>query len=240
MPENIRDLVKQVAEKKGKDLEGGYTKKFQALADDKKAWEDGQTERDAWKTERQKLEEDLALYKALADGEDDPRIASLTSEKDALQAELDELKAKHEGVEKEYTEFKSKADDAWLTDYKTRHEAIFSDKAKREELLSLSKYGWEEEAAAMLVGAPKELLEMAEATVRQYNLGAEGHKFAVENAKMALGQSAPAPRKPRPAAKVTAGANGAVNPTVTSNTSITNQSLKSGREAAARLALGLK
>lgn len=233
-PEEVRELLRIVADVKGKQLEAGYTKKFQALADERKTFEDGKSTHDQRVND---LEAELRLYKALADGEPDPRIKDSEqklSERDkqiaTLTAERDELKQRHESFVKEQ-------DARWLSDYKERHKDIFVDEGKKADLKALVDYGWEEEAAAELVGATDELKKLAEQVVRDNQLGLPQHKLAITLAKQQLG-IAPASRQPRPAAQITSGAKGQVNPSRVPGGTLAVLPLNKAVQEAAKLAWG--
>ena len=88
LPERIRDVVS----KKNKDLEAGYTPKYQELAEQRKAFEaETKKQKDSW-TQK---ESEYALYKAMYEGREDPRFAK-------AKTELEELTKKYEAEKGEW------------------------------------------------------------------------------------------------------------------------------------------
>ena len=82
LPASIRELVS----KKQKDLESGYTPKYQDLAEQRKTFEsEAKKQRGTW----EEKESQYALYKAMYEGREDPRVATMKSELEALTSKYD-------------------------------------------------------------------------------------------------------------------------------------------------------
>jgi hypothetical protein len=129
-------------------------------------------------------------------------------------------------------------DNRWLTDFKAKHNDIFADKAKTEQLLGFIDKGWDEEAATQLVGASDEVIRMATELVKQHKLGYDGHAFAIQHVKLKLGADI-GPRKPRPAADITSGAQGQRNSSRVPGGSLRELPRHEARAEAARIALAV-
>jgi hypothetical protein len=208
LPEQHRPIAQAYIERKGRDLESGYTRKFQDLADERKKFE---ADKSGWEAKREELEETLRLYKALAEGADDPRLATTQKELETANAERKLLKEQFETLRKEYEAATQQADQAWLADYKQRHQTLYDDPAKRADLAALVDAGWEPEAAADLVELPDDVREAAAEIARTNKLGPERHRLAVEHARLRSGGPATS-AAPRRTAVATAGAHRQANP----------------------------
>jgi len=202
LPDNVRSVVEQRATEKEKNLEAGYTPKLQALSEDRKTFD---TEREAWAAK----EADYALLKALMDGDEDPRVATLTQDRDEwkTKAETGEAtwKAKYEESESAYKALQDKQDRTAVEQFKAKHPDLVKD-TKSDQYKRWGDYvdqGWSMDNAAELVTLTPEA-------------AAKAHAYAVEGVPQGkalhfakLETSAPsAPRTPRPAAGITSGAGG--------------------------------
>lgn len=228
LPADVRSFVELLADKKYKAIEAEFTAKQQELSHAQRDDAQNKPGADARVTE---LEKELELYKLLAEGAEDPRVNELTGK-------LSEWETKYNALNTQFTAMRDAADQRWLTDYKAKHSEIFADKAKTDQLMGFVEQGWDEEAAAQLVGASSELVRMATDLVRQHKLGYDGHVFAIQHAKMKLGLTT-APRAPRPAAELTSGAHGQRNPSRVQGGSLRELPRHEARAEAARLALAV-
>lgn len=228
LPADVRDFVEVLATRKYKAIEDEFRAKEDELFRAQQAQEKAAPGADAKVAE---LERELELYKLLAEGSEDPRVNDLTQK-------VTEWEGKYNALNTQFTQMQEESDRRWLSDFKSRHSEIFSDKAKSAQLLDFIEKGWEEDAAAQLVGGSEELVRTATDLVKQYNLGFDGHAFAIQHAKMKLGMNA-APRKPRPAAEITSGAQGQRNPSRVPGGSLRELPRHEARAEAARLALAV-
>lgn len=228
LPADVRSFVELLADKKYKAIEAEFAAKQQELV---KAQNDDAQNKPGADARVEELEKELGLYKILAEGMEDPRVNELTNK-------LTEWESKYNALNAQFSTMRDDADKRWLSDYKSKHAEIFADKAKSEQLLSFVEQGWDEEAAAQLVGASSELVRMATDLVRQYKLGYDGHIFAIQHAKMKMGIST-TPRTPRPAAELTSGAHGQRNPSRVQGGSLRELPRHEARAEAARLALAV-
>lgn len=153
------------------------------------------------------LQNELAIYKAVAEGLEDPRLGTLTEQLAKIEASSKTWQEKHEAAQKQLKAYQDADDQKWVNEFKETHKDMLADKAKSKQFFGLCEEGWEEEAAAQLVAGTPELLKEAESIVNQFKLGQDGHAFAVQHARMKLG-IAVAPRTPRVAATITNGAQG--------------------------------
>lgn len=228
LPADVRSFVELLANKKYQAIEAEFTAKQQELS---RAQSDEVQNKPGADARVEDLQKELELYKLLAEGAEDPRV-------DELTAKLSEWETKYNALNTQFTTMRDDADKRWLSDYKAKHSEIFADKAKTDQLLGFVEQGWDEEAAAQLVGASSELVRMATDLVQQYKLGYDGHVFAIQHAKMKLGLNA-APRAPRPAAELTSGAHGQRNPSRVQGGSLRELPRHEARAEAARLALAV-
>lgn len=229
LPEPVRPVLKRFIDRKSKDLESGYTKKFQDLSAERKKFEKDLTD---WQQGKEELERQLAIYKALASGDDDPRLTELQTTHDTLQKEKAALNEQLEQLKKHYQQTLEEGDRSWLTEFKERHKDIYQDNTKRADLLALVNAGWEPEAAVELVDCPDDVREAAAEIAKTRRLSEDQHKLAVEYARMKLQSSA----TPRPAALATQGAGGQRNQASVPG-SIRGLPINKARDEAARLAL---
>jgi len=226
LPADVRDFVDVLSRKKFSAIESEFKQKEAELTRAQKAQAQAAPGADARVAD---LERELELYKMLAEGAEDPRVNDLSTKLADVERRYNDVNARYEAQQKE-------ADERWFTDFKTRHSTIFSDKAKSEKLLGYVDQGWDEEAAAELVGLPDNLVQEAANLVRQHKIGLDGHVLAIQHVKMKSGASAP-PRQARPAADLTSGANGQRNSSRVPGGSLRELPRHEARAEAARLAL---
>jgi len=233
LPEDVREFVRLVSDRKEKNLEAGYTPKFQQLAEDRKTFEET---RETWTGAKEELEAELKLYKALVDGNEDPRVQDLQTELEKALGAVKEGQDQQKALQQKYDVFQEKQDQLWLKQFKEQYKHIVEDDEKYKQLIGLADLGWEEEAAAQLVDLPEEVRQAAAEIVQTHGLAADGHKFAIQHAKMKLGHTT-SPRKPRAASLVTAGATGQTNTARVQGGNIREMSRTDARQEAAKMAL---
>lgn len=193
-----------------RQLEGGYTKKFQTLSDERKAFD---AEKDSWKTtnpsweaERTSLNDELKLLRNLLGGEEDPRISEFTDKNSGLTQELADLQSEFEQfrelVEEDITEQAS----LYAEKFKSTHAEIFENEDKRVALSSLLDDGWSPESGVKLLDYSDKVVALAK-ELKDRGIPSE---VAVEHAVMKFGSEST--RTPRPGARLTAGAESRNNP----------------------------
>tara|TARA_R100000008_G_scaffold86287_1_gene78728 strand:- start:11171 stop:12115 length:945 start_codon:yes stop_codon:yes gene_type:complete len=195
-----------------KNLESGYTKKFQSLSDAKKTFdadrEKWTAERDEWEKQRDDLVSERDLLKQLMDGGEDPRISDLTGKYEKAAADLARTQADFE----DFRRLVEEDIDVQAADYAEKfyqeHKEIFDNEDHAKQLDALLDQEWEPEIAVKLLFHPEEALKLAN------DLRSKGtpQSIAAEHAIMKHGTAKT--RKPRPSAKITAGAESANNPAV--------------------------
>lgn len=228
LPADVRSFVELLADKKYRAIEAEFTSKQQELS---RAQKDDAQNKPGADARVEELQKELELYKLLAEGAEDPRVNELTGK-------ISEWETKYNALNSQFMAMRDDADKRWFSDYKAKYSDIFADKTKTDQLLGFVEQGWDEEAAAQLVGASSELVRSAADLVKQYKLGYDGHVFAIQHAKMKLGLNA-APRAPRPAAELTSGAHGQRNPSRVQGGSLRELPRHEARAEAARLALAV-
>lgn len=228
LPEDVRDFVDVLARQKFSAIEAEFKAKQAELEKAFKAEAQNKPGADA---KVEELQRDLELYKLLAEGAEDPRVADLSKK-------ATEWEQKYAALNKQFETMQAENDNRWVTDFKAKHSEIFSDKAKTDQLLGFIEKGWDEEAATQLVGASEELVRTATELVKQYRLGYDGHAFAIQHAKMKLGADL-GPRKARPAADITSGAQGQRNSSRVPGGSLRELPRHEARAEAARIALAV-
>lgn len=228
LPEDVRDFVDVLSRHKFSAIEAEFKAKQAELEKAFKAEAKNQPGADAKVDE---LQRELELYKLLAEGAEDPRVADLGKK-------ATEWEQKYTQLNKQFEAMQAENDNKWVADFKAKHSDIFADKAKTAQLMGFINKGWDEEAAAMLVGASDELIRTATDLVKQHKLGYDGHSFAIQHAKMKLGTDV-GPRKPRPAADITSGAQGQRNSSRVPGGSLRELPRHEARAEAARIALAV-
>ena len=205
LPQHLQGPVTTIQ----KNLEGGYTKKFQMLADQRKKFDVDQEAWNTQKTEWEATKDDLVaerdLLKQMLDGGEDPRLSEYTTKFETSQAELSEMRA-------EYEKFKALVEediDAQAVDFAEKfyeeHKAILEKPENAEILNSLLDEQWNPEQAIKLIHLPEEGLQLA----KDLHKKGTPQDIAVEHTLMKFGQKK---RAPRPGAKLTAGAESSNNP----------------------------
>lgn len=229
LPSDLQDPVRYLH----RQLEGGYTKKFQDLSDQRKEFETNQTtwteSKGAFEANLKQAMEEKELYQQLLEGAEDPRIADLAKKSHGFETELAQLR-------EEYDSYKQLVDadiqaqaDEYAEKFRKKHSEIFDDDGKREQLGQLLDEGWSPETGIQLVGKDEKLIELANSLREQ----GTPMNVAIEHAVMKLGVG---PRNPRPGAKITAGAKSRNNPASVRDTAF-NGNPRQDRHIAARAAL---
>lgn len=204
LPEKIRDIVS----KKNKDLEAGYTPKYQELAEQRKAFEaEAKKQKDAW-TQR---ESEYALYKAMYEGREDPRLAKVQTELSELtkkyEAEKTDWKRQTELLQQKYVELEDAHDNAYVEDFRKRHADMLASEEMRQKFSDFVEKGWDLDVAALLTNQSEEVVNLA----AEFARSGVPHEHALQYAELKINGSAPAPRQPRVGAKITNGATPSTN-----------------------------
>lgn len=216
LPESLRQPVGFLH----KQLESGYTKKFQDLSEQRKAFEVEQAKYKDFDAKRREVLEERDLLRSILGGAEDPRVSQFSTENESLKEKMGMLQS-------EYDNFKSfvEADidaqaEQYAEQYKQRNAHIFKSDEKRARLGNLLEQGWDPDAAARLIGQSEKTIEIANALRLKGTPG----EVAVEHALLKAGKSK---RNPRPAAQLTSGAENRNNPASVRGT----QASRSPREA---------
>ena len=204
LPEKIRDIVS----KKNKDLEAGYTPKYQELAEQRKAFEaEAKKQKDAW-TQR---ESEYALYKAMYEGREDPRLAKVQTELSELtkkyETEKTDWKSQTELLQKKYVELEDAHDNVYVEDFRKRHADMLASEDMRQKFSDFVEKGWDLDVAALLTNQSEEVVNLA----AEFARSGVPHEHALQYAELKINGSAPAPRQPRVGAKITNGATPSTN-----------------------------
>jgi len=230
LPESIRALVT----KKQKDLEAGYTPKYQELAEQRKTFEsDAAKQRSAW----EEKEAQYALYKAMYEGREDPRVAKMKSELEALTNKYDteskDWKSQQELLQKKYLQLEDTQDAAYVEDFKKRHADLLSDEAQKAKFMEFAQKGWDLDVAAVLTAKGPEIIKMA----TEFARSGIPHEHALNYAELKINGAPPAPRQPRVGAKITNGATPSTNPARIRAADYNDLSMKDAYLAAAKKAI---
>ena len=207
LPSDLQDPVRHLH----KNLESGYTKKFQDLSSQRKTFEEERDswmqERDAWSTQKTDLESERDLLRRLVSGAEDPRVAEFTKKNEELQATMDALQKEYEDYQRLVQEDIDAQAAAFADKFAEENKELFEDEVKREAFAKLLDAEWDPELAVKLVGEDEKLIGEA------FQLRESGtpQKVAVEHVLLKRGGSV-AERAPRPGAQITAGAESANNP----------------------------
>ena len=221
-----------------RQLEGGYTKKFQSLSDERKTFE---TERDSWKEsssdwsgEKARLESELTLLRNLMNGEEDPRIVEFQDKSVGLTNELGVLQQEFEAFKELVEHDIEEQSRAYAERFKADHAEVFESEEKRASLSNLLSKGWTPEVGVKLIGQNEKVIELAN-RLREKGSPPE---VAVEHALLKLGNEPT--RSPRPGARLTSGAEGRNNPNSVKQGVLDANNSNEARLLAARAAMNWK
>ena len=193
-----------------RQLEGGYTKKFQTLANERRKFEASRQEWKAqhggWQDEKEAMKDELTLLRNLLDGAEDPRIAEYGNARDKLTKEISDMKQEFDQYRSVVEQDIKEQAETYAKQYREKHSAIFKSEEKRAELSKLLDGGFDPESAAKLVGQNSEVVALAQKLQQQ----GTPIEVAVEHALMKAGN--PTARSPRPGARLTSGAESRNNP----------------------------
>jgi len=147
------------------------------------------------------------VYDAMLQGQEDPRVGTLTSERDKWRGD-------HEKLTSDFATYKERvqkqADDEardWVTAFNARHADILKDKTSKKGILDLINQDWDPELAVQLFSQPKEVIEAATALWKQ---GVPQHHAVRFSLLETQGSGTPPVERPAPrsSAQVTSGAEG--------------------------------
>ncbi|MAH50554.1 hypothetical protein CMI37_32330 [Candidatus Pacearchaeota archaeon] len=194
-----------------RQLESGYTKKFQDLSDQRKTFE---TERDEWTSTKEandlrygSIEEERNLLQELLQGAEDPRIAELTTANEAYEGKFTTLQSEYDRYRQMVEKDIEAQADQYAERFKTENAEIFDSDEKRAELMGLLDADWDPEIAVKLVGRDESFVNLAK-ELREKGVPPQ---VAIEHAMLKLGKNN-GPRVPRPGAQITSGAAERNNP----------------------------
>ena len=194
-----------------RQLEGGYTKKFQDLADQRKAFE---TERDEWTNVKDandlkysSIEEERNLLQQLLQGSEDPRIAELTASNQEYEGRVNDLQAEYDRYKQMVDTDITEQATQYAERFRDSNKEIFENEEKRTELIGLLDAGWDPEVAVKLIGRDEPFVNLA----KELKEKGVPPQVAIEHAMLKLGKNS-GPRVPRPGAQITSGAAERNNP----------------------------
>lgn len=144
LPDDVRKQVEEGLKAKWSNLEGGYTKKFQELAESKKAPAEWETEKAALTEARTKAERDLALFQDIFGDEGKDASQKIDAERkrlfDEYEAKMakaaEEHAAKLTPMEKELTELR-----ALRAEVEAERKAAYDKQVEEMAGKMASKYG---------------------------------------------------------------------------------------------------
>ena len=230
LPASIRELVS----KKQKDLESGYTPKYQELAEQRKTFEsEAKKQRGTW----EEKEAQYALYKAMYEGREDPRVAKMKSELEALTSKYDteskDWKTQQDVLQSKYIQLEDAQDATYVEDFKKRHASILTDEAQKAQFMDFAKKGWDLDVAAVLTSKEPEVIKLA----TEFARNGIPHEHALNYAELKIKGAPPTPRQPRVGAKITNGATPSTNPARIKAADYNDLSMKDAYLAAAKKAI---
>ena len=233
LPVRIQELVS----KKQKDLEAGYTPKYQELAAQRKAFEaEAKASKDSWESK----EAQFALYKAMYEGREDPRVAKMKSELEALTQKYETAKkdwsSQQQLLQKKYVELEDTQDAAYVKSFRERHAVMLADDARKAQFQAFAEKGWDLDVAAALTDKDPAIIKLATDFARKGIPHEQALDYAELKVKGAPVAPAP-PRQPRVGAKITNGATPSTNPARIKAADYDNMSLQDAYLAAAKKAI---
>ena len=230
LPDSLRGPVGHLH----RHLESGYTKKFQDLADQRKQFEANQGEwekqSEEWKVDRDDIVRERDILRTIMDGGEDPRVAELSGKNQELLGKYEELAKQHEEYEKLVDADLRTQADAYAQQFRSHHQEIFDSSEKRAELSSRLSEGWAPEEGVRLIGQHEDVVTLANELREQ----GTPQEVAVEHALLKAGVKK---RAPRPAARLTSGAESRNNPASTPQSVNNAGSSNEARMFAAREAM---
>lgn len=166
-------------------------------------------------TKMQELQDQLALYKQIADGGDDPRLLTeQTRVKNLMDMNAKLAREADEKINKlnaELEQLQKAAHDQWMTEYKQRHAAVFADKAKHANLVKLldnPDLDLDPDAAATIVLHPEPIQKEILETIAKHKAPVSMHKMVVDSVLLAKNIGTGHLAEDSPAAMLTSGADG--------------------------------
>jgi|GEM_PF-5457741 len=165
-----------------------------------------------WREKYDKVSFDQDVFNAYLSGEDDPRIAEVTGERDEWQSKHASVESELSQARQDLTSFKAqvKAEQTAAIERHARwmmhhYKDVFSDDARWETYKELFGLGMEAELAAELSRAEPDARDMAVEAVKN---GASGPYVLKLMSRLQAAGSRPATPEPRPAAAIVGGADG--------------------------------
>jgi len=230
LPDSLRGPVSHIH----RNLESGYTKKFQDLADQRKQFEaehgEWKNQSESWEVDRNDIIRERDILRTIMEGGEDPRIAELSGKNQELTSKYEELSKIHEEYEQLVDADLRTQADAYATQFRSFHQEVFDSSEKRADLSARLNEGWSPEEGVKLVGQHEDVVTLAN------ELRGQGtpQEVAVEHALLKAGVKK---RAPRPAARLTSGAESRNNPASTPQSVNSAGSSNEARMFAAREAV---
>ena len=157
-------------------------------------------------TSKEEVEALRAVYNAISLGQEDPRLETLTTERDQLRTQLEESQGQYNAYQKQVTEASKAEARSWADSFRAKHKDIFSDKAKADEYQKLvQEEGWDFEPAVALMGMD----EKGRAAAQEAKANGASDAFAIKFAETLAAKPSPvaaAHPPPRAGANITHGA----------------------------------
>jgi len=209
-----------------------------------------------YSTQREEIEELRAVYTAMLNEEEDPRIGKMTSELEELRGSLSGKDSDLDQLRGYYNELSEVAVQDYVEQFWQHHAHIKEDPAKLERFGAFMAEGgdlggpWDGYVAARLIDLPEEVIQVA-IEAKQDGVSDEyayrlaeaqskllGRESAAEDAKQVVAKKIKAEAtKPRPASKITNGATGGSRPAAAQSSMSGAKTLDEMRGMAAKRAL---
>ena len=178
-----------------------------------------------------------SLYEALSSGSEDPRVAEYSAASKEWETKYTDLSTQHESLNTEYrtvleniNKLVEQEAETFAEQFRASNEDIFSNDKLKQTFADLLEEGWDLETAVEASRLPKSVLEVA----RKAKVDGVPDSYALRFAR----ETRMVTPKPRPGAKITAGATTPSRSPEQSSTPNTNaMSLKDWRSHVARNAL---
>lgn len=172
------------------------------------------------------------LYEALMSGEEDPRVAKLTTERDELKTKVDSHQTDFDAYKQQVDEYQTNQANEFARQFIQRHKSVLSSEENRKSFRDLIGKGWNEEMAIKLIGMPAASVKVAT------DAKSEGvpDSYAIKMAELQAGTRAlPAARD---GARITSGATTSTSRPSTATNSVSDaRTLNEARKIAVAKAI---
>ena len=232
LPQELQGAARHIQ----KNLEGGYTQKFQTLADERKKFDSANEawgkEKAEWDSTRDDIVTERDLLKQMMEGAEDPRLGEVTKKYETSSAELSQIRSDFE----EFRRLVEEDIDTQAEDYAQKffeeHKGIFENEETHAQLDKLLDAEWEPALAIQLINQSEETLKLAKELREQ----GTPQNVAIEHALL-KGGGKMKKRDPRPGAKLTSGAEATNNPASSQSYTDFGTTSNDARRAAAQAAM---